>query len=383
MMDMSFTRRGFLGLGLACVAGVAVRARAVERREPVWSKFDSYVDEKTGARVFNLTPGTQSDSTIYQTHPMWSPEMRYLVFMSSRSSGAMTPHALDMNTGEARPLLPDGQGGDFVMTHRGADAFWLHGRDVMSAPVERLVAGDACPIRIGALPEGVASTLGMLSVDAGEATLYTGAVIEAGKKWGIIGLDLKSGQWDTYAEVDFQVGHVQANPVGKDRVMFCHETGGFAEQRTWLLNTATREVRPFYVSPCKEWVTHEVWWGENRALFTVWPYDEEHKKLPHGVYVVDGEGKDRRVLANYPAWHTHGSPDMRWVMGDDFDRNLWLIEAEDGVRRLLTQGHNGEGKKTHPHASFTPDSRGIVFNSSRSGNDDVVIVELPAWDSLE
>lgn len=383
MVSGSLTRRGFIGCGLACATGVAVGARAANAKQAAWAKFDSYVDEKTGARVFNLTPGEQSDSTIYQTHPMWPPEMKHFVFMSNRSSGTMAPHVLDMNSREVRPLLPEGRGGDFVLTHRGADVFWLQGRDVMGAPIEQLMSGDASPSRIGALPDGVVSTLGMMSVDAAEAVLYTGAVFETDKMCGIIGMDLKSGQWETYAEVDFQVGHVQANPVRKDRLLFCHETGGFADQRTWLLDVAQREARPFYISPCKEWVTHEVWWGGDHVLFTVWPYDEEHKKLPHGVCLVNGEGKDRRVLANYPAWHTHGSPDMRWVMGDDFERNLWLIDPKRGERRLLTQGHNGEGKGTHPHASFTPDSRGIVFNSSRSGNDDILIVELPAWDSLK
>jgi oligogalacturonide lyase len=86
--------------------------------------------------------------------------------------------------------------------------------------------------------------------------------------------------------------------------------------------------------------------------------------------------------SQYPAWHTHGSPDGRWIMGDDFDRNLWLIEAATGERRLLTQGHQCEGGTNHPHASFTPDSRSIVFTSSRGGADDIYLVDLPEWKSL-
>jgi Tol biopolymer transport system component len=51
-------------------------------------------------------------------------------------------------------------------------------------------------------------------------------------------------------------------------------------------------------------------------------------------------------------------------------------------RRLLTQGHKGEGCKTHPHASFTPDGKGIVFSSSRFGTEDIFLVDIPEWKSL-
>ncbi len=343
--------------------------------------FEHYTDEKTRARVYRLTSGPQRDDVVYQTHPMWSPDMGLLVFHSDRTSGTMTPHVLETSTGKVRPLLPDGKGGDFTLTHRGADVFWLSGRDVYTAPLRALFAGDAAPQRIASLPESVQRTQGMLSVDAKEAVLYTGAVFEVDKRWGIIGLNLKSGAWDTLAEVDFPVGHVQANPARADLVMFCHETGGYADQRTWLLDAARRTHRPLYVSPSRQWVTHELWWGGDRVLFTVWPYDDEHRELEHGILMADLDGA-HTVVTQYPAWHTHGSPDKRWILGDDFDRNLWLIDAQTHERRLLTHGHEGGGLKTHPHASFTPDSQSIVFNSSRFGTADILLVELPAWESL-
>ena len=69
-------------------------------------------------------------------------------------------------------------------------------------------------------------------------------------------------------------------------------------------------------------------------------------------------------------------------MGNDFERNLWLIQASTGERRLLTQGHLTAGGTNHPHASFTPDSRSIVFTSSREGTDDIYLVDLPDWNTL-
>lgn len=382
MPERTWSRRRFLAL---CAAGGVAAAAGWGESETAkgagLEHFESYTDERTGARVYRLTPGPQRDDIVYQTHPMWTPGMEIFVFKSDRTSGTMTPHGLDMRTGEVKTLLPGGKGGDFTLTHRGADLFWLDGREVNMAPVQALFVGKGAPRRMAALPDEVENALGMLSVDAKETTLYTGAVLEAGKRWGIIALDLKTGTWDTLAETDFQVGHVQANPERSGVVMFCHETGGFAAQRTWLLDVSKRTRRPFYVSRSREWVTHEVWWGGDRVLFTVWPYDDEHRDQAHGIFVADMNGAGA-VIAQYPAWHTHGSPDRRWIMGDDFDRNIWLIDAGTYERRLLTHGHKGADFDTHPHASFTPDNRGIVFNSSKFGTADILLVELPAWDRL-
>jgi oligogalacturonide lyase len=78
-----------------------------------------------------------------------------------------------------------------------------------------------------------------------------------------------------------------------------------------------------------------------------------------------------------PAWHTHGSPDGQWILGDDHDRSLWLICADTRERRMLTTGHATGLWKTHPHASFTPDRKAILLNSSYQGNDDVLLVKIP------
>ena len=165
--------------------------------------------------------------------------------------------------------------------------------------------------------------------------------------------------------------------------MFCHETGGDAPQRTWVIQNNEKDPRPLYKETYGEWVTHEVWWGGDQVVFTVWPYDEEHTRKPHGILSADLATGQPTLHSQYRAWHVHGSPDGRWIVGDDFDRNIWLVRVETGERRLLTQGHLGEGCKTHPHPSFTSDSKGIVFNSSRNGNEDIFLVEIPDdWQSL-
>ena len=107
-----------------------------------------------------------------------------------------------------------------------------------------------------------------------------------------------------------------------------------------------------YKETYNEWVTHEVWFDAEHILFTIWPYDDEHKKA-HGVAITDlhGDRKARCGVGAISAWHTHGSPDGKWVLGDD-ERNIWLIHMETGGW-AATQGHLGKGRETHLHASFT------------------------------
>jgi oligogalacturonide lyase len=189
--------------------------------------------------------------------------------------------------------------------------------------------------------------------------------------------------------VDFQIGHVQAHPALGGVLLFCHETGGDAPQRMWRYVPGDSGPKAFYPERNEEWITHEVWWANsgsrlknNRVLFTIWPYDAAHEAGIHGLASVDGDGGDFHVHSRYKAWHTHGSPDGELVLGDDHERNIWLIRPWTGERRLLTQGHRAAGFDTHPHASFTPDSRHVVMNSSALGREAVVAVEIPEWERL-
>jgi oligogalacturonide lyase len=340
------------------------------------SVFESYRDDVTGARVFNLTPGSERDLVTYQTHSMWSAAGSHLMF-SSDGGGGMQPHALDLGDGTVRRLSERVVASEVLA--RKSDRVYLVSERMIYAVHLAQAGGEQ---EIADLPGYAERLSGGVSLDASEAVLFSGVAFEGEKSWGLIALDLSSGEWRRLVTVDFQVGHVQANPVRPGVVMFCHETGGDASQRMWVVEPDHESPRPFYKETYDEWVTHEAWWGADRAIFTIWPYDDAHRAQPHGILSADLATGTSTLHSQYPAWHTHGSPDRRWAVGDDFERNLWLVEIATGKRRLLTQGHNTKGFETHPHSSFTPDGKGVVFSSSRSGSEDVMMVEIPEWDSL-
>jgi len=387
MFTPKMGRRSFLqaaGAAALCAAAGHREGAAEGFRIPT-GLYPSYVDEKTGATVLTLTPGGSTNSIVYQTHPMWLDGGKYLFFTSDRSGGGMAPHLLELATGTVKPVtLKDA--GHNTLSWNTPFLYYVQGDALGMLDLVQSFQGTAEPRLFGKVPDGVRSLSGTISVEADGSTLYLGAIIGDNDRSAIYAVDTKTGDTREVTAFDFKVGHVQANPFTPGLVMFCHETGGDAPQRVWTARVGGDGPAPFYKETYDEWVTHEAWWGPDRIVFTVWPYADRHKGLPHGIAtatLADGPQGKMEVLAQYPAWHTHGSPDGKWVMGDDFDRNLWLVHPEKRERRLLTQGHLGKGLKTHPHGSFTPDSRAVLFNSSREGHDTLCCALLPDdWESL-
>ncbi|MBN2308999.1 MAG: hypothetical protein JXR94_08520 [Candidatus Hydrogenedentes bacterium] len=346
-----------------------------------------YRDSVTGAHVRVLTPGPARDDLIYQTHPMWTPQSGHLVFNSDRTGSARLPHALQMDTGVVRCLVPAPDGDlphpdNWTLSREDGRLYLRAGDGLYVTTVADSFDGTPKVEALGHF-DGLDGLHPIsMSLDADERRVYFGATFEPDASWGIVALDLDAGGYSTVVRVNFRVGHIQANPITPGLIMFCHETGGDAPQRMWVVRVDGSELGPFYKETYDEWVTHEVWWGADRAIFTVWPYDDAHRRQPHGVISADLATGAATEHSRFPAWHVHGSPDRHWAVADDQQRNIWLIRIDTGERRLLTQGHNGEGFGTHPHPSFTPDGAAVVFNSSRNQTEDIFLVDIPEWDSL-
>ncbi len=174
------------------------------------------------------------------------------------------------------------------------------------------------------------------------------------------------------------MGHCQAHPSETGVISYCHETGGDAPQRMWIVRSDGSGNRPFYAETYDEWVTHEVWWTPDRMLFTIWPKDDAMKAKPHGIASVSLADFSHRIHDQFPYWHVCGTPDGKYAIGDTFDGELFLIDTRTGKRELMTQGHRPANATSHPHQSISPDGKRVLFVSSKFGNWDLMTVDLPA-----
>lgn len=251
------------------------------------------------------------------------------------------------------------------------------------------------------LPEGyeIAKPFGPRNMGAGPA--------------GIAGMNILTGETKYVVSVPFQVGHIQTNPWVPGQILFCWETGGKSPQRTWIVNADGTGLRPLYPESEYEWITHEAVISPDEVAFaimghrpipgvevenrpqgtdvkganpgqeTAWGPSGTREK-PTGLGIVNIRTREMTIAGQIPYgsgfWHVHGSADKRFAVGDNFARELYLINRETNEMMLLTAGHKTTAAD-HVHPTFSPDGTKIQIQSAMISEDgramDICIVPVP------
>ncbi|MFD2537433.1 hypothetical protein [Sphingobacterium chuzhouense] len=233
---------------------------------------------------------------------------------------------------------------------------------------------------------------------------------------GIAKMNIKTGEVAHVTSVPFQVGHIQTNPWKKGEIVFCWETGGKSPQRTWTIIADGTGLRPLYPESEYEWVTHEAFLtadevgfaimghrpipgvvdaqtapgtnvgGANPGQETAWGPSGTREK-PTGFAVVNLRTREMRIEGQTHRgsgfWHVAGSGDGRWLAGDDFARDIYLIDRHTHEMVLLSSGHKTTAAD-HPHPTFSPDGTRIQIQSAMISEDErtmnICIIPVPkSW----
>jgi oligogalacturonide lyase len=232
---------------------------------------------------------------------------------------------------------------------------------------------------------------------------------------GLAALNVKSGEIKYVVSVPFQVGHIQTNPWVPGEIVFCWETGGKSPQRTWTVQSNGTGLRPLYPESEYEWITHEAVIsrdevamaimghrkiaGSNQAVAAgtavsganpgqeaAWGPSGTREK-PTGLAIVNLRTREMRIVGQTPSgsglWHVHGSSDGRFAVGDDFSRNLYLIDRHTSEMILLSTGHK-QTAADHPHPTFSADGTKIEIQSAMLSADNrsmnICVIPLPgSW----
>ncbi len=230
---------------------------------------------------------------------------------------------------------------------------------------------------------------------------------------GIAGMNIKTGEIKYVTSVPFQVGHIQSNPWVPGQIIFCWETGGKSPQRTWIVNSDGTGLRPLYPEASYEWVTHEAvispdevaiailghrkiqnapdtntvkgtdFKGTNPGQDAEWGNCGTREK-PTGLGIVNINTREMVIAGQTPSgsgfWHVNGSSDKRFVVGDDFTRNIYLIDRRTHEMILLSTGHKATAAD-HPHPTFSPDNTKIEIQSAMLSADNksmnICVIPVP------
>ncbi|HYO23483.1 MAG TPA: hypothetical protein VEQ85_00880 [Lacipirellulaceae bacterium] len=205
---------------------------------------------------------------------------------------------------------------------------------------------------------------------------------------GIRAIDLATGEISTVIDVDFRMGHVQANPWEPGEIIYCHETGGDAPQRVWSVRADGTNNRPLYVETPDEWITHETVATRDELMFNILGHLPRLRSRPTGIAVLNLRTNHVKLLGQLEEplgegrlgglWHCNGSPDGRWAVGDTFGGAIWVIDRANGKQTMLTAGHRM--RPDHAHPIFSPDSRRVLIQSGKLSDGEalnLMVIALP------
>lgn len=401
---------------------IPVRASDVGKHFP--SEKKAYVDDVTGVRVTVLTSSSANDVRIYQTHPQWTADGKWVVFHSKDRSADGDHQAFAVNEASGDIVqLTNGPGlnpksltlskkQNVLYYMRSAHSGDPAGTEIVELELDPLIAdSEAGPLKDGAYERVVATLtgqIGEMDLDAAEDVLYFRAglpktdrsrELDAKDNLGrpgfesyiphaIRSVNIANGEIKDILKTDFTVGHLQTNPVRTGEIVFCHETGGDAPQRMWIRHSGESEARPLFEEGPTDWVTHEAYAGEDEVVFNLIGHMPELRKNPTGIAVINVRTNEVQLFGqptpNPPIeneqgfWHCNASPDGRWLVGDTFSGNVYLINRKNHEMILLTTDH--KMKPDHAHPAFSADSSRVLIQSGHLSDGkhlDLMVIEVP------
>jgi len=341
------------------------------------------VDRVTGHSITVLTSSQFNDSKpSYSRRHSWSADGNWVVFTSNRAEASGRQiFAVNETTGDIVQLTNSQNVGRFCLSSKEMKLYYLRTQQAIRQAVElnigellddsmngQLKAPSAYERVVTELP----LDLGQFSLDADDTYLYWGGHTDGTSV--IHKINIQTGKIDKILDIDFQIGHLQANPWTPGEIFFCKETGGDADQRTWTARSDGSNFRPAYVETPDEWVTHETVTGPDELMFIISGHYRRLRDKPSGIAVINMRTNEMMLLGQTPVedtgrpeltggfWHCHGSPDGRWAVGDTFLGSIILIDRATGEQILLSTAH--PMRPDHAHPTFSRDSKRILIQSA-------------------
>ena len=368
MISKSSLRATLKPLWIVTFNLMAALAGAAEAGKDWGVERESYLDPKTKVRIWEMTKGPAVSDNFYYHFSNFTADNRYLIFVSDRT-GSRQLFRAEVETGRIVQLTDDYE----INAHTACPdhlspgrLYCLRGPEVVAVDIH-----DFAVRKVGEIPKPHVGGFLQPSLSGDGKWIALGKQRDEAN-WEIGRMNAETGEYRTVLTQGFRIGHVQHSPT--DPVIFyVWETGGYAPQRSWLVNTDGSGNRPFYAKTSskdwltsqKEWVTHEAWVKDTGEMTMV------NDKL--GVMLVNKEGGARLILkGNY--WHAAARPDGKFIVLDDQQGRLWIAETATGNTRLLATGLRAK-IPVHAHPSFDRQGHYVQFHTGRA-HETVALIDL-------
>lgn len=286
---------------------------------------------------------------------------------------------IDLSTGSERPLLSIHDHLEYlwfdIATERDA-LFYVAARGLVEIELDK---NDARPRLVYEAPRN--ETIQVIpTVTADGRTAAIGYA--SGESYGLRTIDLATGESQCCATWNWYANHFHFSPYDPAWIGFCHEGSTdvvFDRIHAWNAELAPNGCCIFdqQLHRAGEFlcVGHERWCFHDLSAVAV-AYGQSPTG-PRGLWQVRPDGRPRLVSGSDRDWHCNISCDGRMAVVDTtgphdepgvgWENNrgisdILLVDMESGNRRFIARSTLGVGQHAHPHPTFTPDAKWIVYN---------------------
>lgn len=363
------------------------------------SESAELTDPETGRRIVRITDHPSINHNLYFLTSSLTADERSVLFCSYRSGSAQF-YAAGFPSGEIRRLTADEgvNGYSGVLSAGGDELYYTAGGRIRAVS---LASGAG---RL--LAEFPGAQLGECSLSA-DGTRVVSALRGAGR-FGLATARTDGSGSRVILELERTVIHPQFHPRDPDLIEYAQDPA----PRMWLVRADGTGNTCLYEHGNDEFLVHETFLGEagQELIVTRWPYALLRFHLAR---------REFREIARFNAWHIASSRDGRRVLCDTAhpDIGLQLVDAETGARETICHPRSScRGSQwtrdryalaadfaaarravereaslswmemkadtvygpqwTHPHPSFSPSERWVLYTSDCSGYPQVYAVDL-------
>lgn len=212
-------------------------------------------------------------------------------------------------------------------------------------------------------------------------------------------VDLATGERKVILEQRGWLGHPQYRPFDDNTVAYCHEgPHDLIDARMWFIDEDGTNRRCGKEHQQGESCTHEFWVPDGSAMIYV---SYKHDAPERWIYSLDPVTLENRLLTAMPQCsHLMSNFNGTLIVGDGCgkasgdssasnamltgDPYLHLFDLKTGTTRPIARHDSSWGvykdsrQVTHPHPSFTPDEKQVLFSCDAEGEPALYLADLQA-----
>ena len=205
----------------------------------------------------------------------------------------------------------------------------------------------------------------------------------------LIRIDLRTGARDVIHEEKLWLGHPLYRPGDDSKVAFCHEgPHDMIDARMWFINEDGRNLRCGRAHEIGESCTHEFFVPDGSRMIYVSYKTGSTQRFIRAIDPISL--KDELLITMPPCSHLMSNNDGSLIVGDGVETPMdvadtagYTIEPDPYLHVFDLKAQtdkkiarhdtswktiDGDRQLTHPHPSFSPDEKSVLYSSDCNGN---------------